>query len=231
MRATFLGVMLLVGMGDALSAQESKADPQYRKIVRTINTMRLTVDFRGASLEEALDYIRDAANINIVVHAAVAETLSEDEQTVTLKLRKLRLKSILKLMLEGKGLTAIYKEGVLLVLPKEKFKRKKITRMYDVADILFKITDFPGPKVELTAPSAAGTGLMGATFSLTGGDTKPGIDQDYLEELIQENTGGESWDGEGVSIRTLSNRWMFITQSARVHREIRRLLNLLRRHK
>ena len=230
MRATFLGVMLLAGMGDALSAQESKADPQYRKIVRKINTLRITVDFRGASLAEALNYIRDAADINIVLHAAVPETLSEKERAVTLKVRNLRLKSVLKFMLEGKGLTAIYKEGVLLVLPKEKIKRKTFTRIYDVAEILFQITHFPGPNVELTGSSSGGAGLTGATFALPGAP-EPGIDQDFLEELIQMHTGGESWDGKGVSIKALSKKWLIITQSARVHREIRRLLNLLRQHK
>ena len=178
-----------------------------------------------------LNVVREFSGLNMVVDATVYEELSEDDLMVTIRVKDLLLKSVLKLMLEMKNLTAIYKEGVLLIVTKgSAVHTKTTTQIYDVRDMLFAIRDFPGPKVELTAPGAGGTPLTGATFSLDEEPTST-ITEDFLVDIIQENTGGGSWDENENASVTLANGLLIVTQTTKVHKEVKRLLQLLRQYK
>lgn len=217
--------------GTAFAQEEGEgADPRKQEILNKINSMRLTVDFNNVPLEQALDYLRDFSGLNIVLDAEVHQKLTEDQLKVTLKVKDLLLKSILKLMLSPRDLTATFREGVLLILPKGKADRSVTLQMYDVRDLLLKVQDFPGPRVELVAPSGAGqTPLTGASFVLE--EPRSTITEDFLTEMVKANTGDRSWDeNPNVSI-ALANGILVVSQSRRVHGEIRRLIEKLRQFK
>ncbi len=231
MKKSMLTAAALAAFAAPLAAQESReSDPRKAEIVNKLNSMRISVDFRGISLEEALNYIRDFTGINIVLDAEVHAKLSEEQLKVTLKVRELLLKSTLKLMLTPKELTATYREGVLVILPRGKVDQAVSLQIYDVRDLLHKIQDFPGPKVELVSPSGAGGGpLTGATFTID--EPKTTITEDFITELVKSNTGDKSWDENPNASVTLANGMLIVSQSKRVHEEIKRLINLLRQFK
>ncbi len=204
-------------------------DPKKQEILNKLNNQRITVDFNAASLDDALNYIRDMTNINIVVDAEVHTKLSEDQLKVNLKVKDLLLKSALKLMLQSKELACTYRDGVLVIMPKDKVNTSVVTRVYDVRDLLFKIADFPGPKVELASPSG-GTPLTGATFSLDS-EAKSTITEDFISELVKSNTGEKSWDDNPNASITLANGLLIVTQSKKIHTEVDRMLNMLRQFK
>ncbi|HLY73607.1 MAG TPA: hypothetical protein VKU80_05770, partial [Planctomycetota bacterium] len=118
--AAFLGILALPAW-----AQEggNESDPRKQEVLNKLNTMRITVDFANVTLEEAVGYLRDFSGLNIVVDADVYKNQSEDQLKVTLKVKDLLLKSVLKLMLNSRELTAMYKEGVVLVIPKGKIDK------------------------------------------------------------------------------------------------------------
>lgn len=221
---------LLAAMAAPLAAQGGTrdADARRQEVLNKLNNQRLSVDFQNTSLEDAIGFIRDFSGLNLHIDAGVHENLTEDQLKVTLKVKDLLLKSVLKLMLGQRGLSAMYREGVLLILPREKIDEKTTLAMYDVRDMLMKIQDFPGPKVELVSPSAQGGPLTGATFSLD--EPRSTITEDFLTEIIQNNTGDRTWDENPNASITLTNGVLVVSQSKRVHTEIRRLLNLLRQY-
>ena len=179
-----------------------------------------TVAFAVASASAALKSDESRADAEAVDEALRCEIRGADAERGKL------LKSVLKLMLDTRGLTMMYKDGVLLVVPKDRIYREVKTQIYDVRDMLLKIQDFPGPKVELTAPGDSSAPLAGATFTLD--EPTSTITEDFLVEVIRQNTGGDSWDeNENASI-TLINGMLIVTQSTKVHREIWRVLQLLR---
>ena len=227
MTAAILGLLALPVMAQE---ERSESDPRRLEVLNKLNTMRITVDFANVTLEEAIGYLRDFSGLNIVVDAEVYKNQSEDQLKVTLKVKDLLLKSILKLMLNSRELTAMYKEGVLLVVPKGKIDKAVTLQLYDVRDLLVKIHDFAGPKVELVAPSKGGGGpLTGATFSLE--EPKSTITEEFITEMVKQNTGDKSWDENPNASITLTNGVMVVTQSKRVHEEIKRFINLLRQFK
>lgn len=214
----------------AVALLQDETDTKREEIITKLNTQKITLDFKDVSLEDALGFVRDYAGINIHIDQEVHTTLSEDQLIVNIKVKDLILKSALKLMLNTKDLTATYKDGVLLIIPKSKANKAVITRVYDVRDLLLKIQDFPGPHVELTAGGSGGTPLTGATFALDE-EPKNVISEDFIVEILKSNTGDGAWDeNENASI-TLANGLLIVTQSKKVHGEVDRMLNLLRQFK
>jgi hypothetical protein len=228
MKRLVLGLAAAAVFAVPVFAQDD-IDPKKQEILNKLNNLRITVDFNGVPLDDALNYIRDMTNINIIVDADVHTKLSEDQLKVTLKVKDLLLKSAMKLMLQAKELSCSYKEGVLIILPKDKVNTAVVTQLYDVRDLLFKIQDFPGPKVELAAPSG-GTPLTGATFSLDS-EPKSTITEDFITELVKSNTGDKSWEDNPNASITLANGILVVTQSKKVHQEVGRMLNMLRQFK
>lgn len=52
--------------------------------------------------------------------------------------------------------------------------------------------------------------------------------EEFLISMVRENTGERSWDDDPRASVSLINGLLCITQTARVHREIRELLPRLR---
>lgn len=220
--------LFVLGMAGLAFAQDT-TDPKREEILGKLNSQRITLDFKDVSLDDALGFVRDFSNLNIVVDAEVYTKLSADQLRITIKVKDLLLKSALKLMLSGRDLTATYKEGVLLVIPKDRANRSTTTRVYDVHDLLVRLQDFPGPKVELATGSGTGTPLTGATFTID--EPKSVITEDFLTEIVKGNTGDGAWDENDRASITLSNGLLIVTQSKKVHGEVERLLDLLRQFK
>ncbi|HLY08537.1 MAG TPA: hypothetical protein VKW04_04425 [Planctomycetota bacterium] len=229
---TMLTAAILGVLGLPAWAQEggNESDPRRQEVVNKLNTMRITVDFANTTLEEAVSYLRDFSGLNIIVDAEVYKNQSEDQLKVTLKVKDLLLKSVLKLMLNSRELTAMYKEGVVLVIPKGKIDKAVTLQLYDVRDLLVKIQDFAGPKVELVSPSKGGGGpLTGATFTLE--EPRSTITEEFITDMVKQNTGDKSWDENPNASITLTNGVMVVSQSKRVHEEIKRFIGLLRQFK
>jgi len=213
-------------------AQEggTETDPRKAEAVNRINTMRVSVDFTNTSLEEAVAFLRDFTGLNIIVDAEVYKNQSEDQLKITLKVKELSLKSVLKLMLGSRELTAMYKEGVVLVVPKSKVDKAVTLQLYDVRDLLVKIQDFNGPKVELVSPQKGGPGpLVGGVFTLD--EPKSVITEEFITDMVKQNTGDKSWDENPNASMNLTNGVLVVSQSKKVHEEIKRFINLLRQFK
>lgn len=228
---SILTAALVVTLAIPARAQEGTGEVDARKaeIVNKLNNQRVSVDFKDSSLEDALSFLRDFSGLNIVLDGEVAQKVSPEQLRVTLKVNDLLLKSVLKLMLSPRDLTAMYKEGVLLILPKGKVDAAVTLQMHDVRDLLFKLQDFQGPKVELVSPSATGGPLTGATFTLD--EPRTTISEEFITEMVKANTGDRTWDENPNASLTLTNGVLVVSQSKRVHEEIAKLINLLRQFK
>jgi type II secretory pathway component GspD/PulD (secretin) len=233
MNMNLLAAAALAAFAAPLLAQEgtgaADTDPRKQEAVNKLNSMRLSVDFKDNTLDEALGFIRDFSGLNIVVDAEVLTKASPDQLKVSLRVKDLLLKSCLKLMLSARDLTAVYNNGVILVVPKGRADRNVYLQIYEVRDLLVKIQDFAGPKVELVSPSKGGSPLIGASFTLE--EPRSTITEEFITEMIKQNTGDRSWDeNQGASI-TLTNGMLIVSQSRRVHAEVKQLINLLRQFK
>jgi hypothetical protein len=191
-------------------------DAAREDAVRKLSAQRVTVDFDGVKLGDALDFLRDATGLNLVLLPSASA--KDADQPVKLKAKDLPVKSVLKLMLHGRGLALTWRGGALAVVPVEEMQDAVVMRIYDVRSHLLRLEDFAGPVMELTKTPQQGPGVV---LSLE--DPKPLVDPDFLIDLIRTSTGGRSWDAGKASLDLADGR-LVVTQTAAVHREIEALL-------
>jgi hypothetical protein len=215
-------ILPLAALGLLAGTARGGDDPRKEEYLKKLDSMRLDVDFRKQPLDDALDFLREFSGLNFHVDAEVREALSEDQLLVTLRVKDLKLKTILGHLLTPRRLTLIYRDGVLVVTTRDKTDLKVFPAIYDVRDLLIKIPDFPGPRVELVSNDPGSDIRTGAVFTLE--PPKQRIEDDFLVEMVQANTGGTSWeDNPNASLR-LVNGMLIVSQSKRVHKEIGRFL-------
>ena len=189
--------------------------------MRRLETMKVTVDFEDVKLPEAVDYLRDASGLNLIVLPRAME--KDGESKIRLKVKDLSVKSILKLLLSSRGLTASYRDGAIVILPKEDLNDSTTMKMFDVRALQVKIQDFNGPVMELTSPLSKKSGI---TLDLPT-DAKVSLPDDFLLDMIRVNTGNGSWDSNPKAAISLTNGMLVVSQTPPVLKEIDALLGLL----
>lgn len=225
--AVILGILALPAQ--AQDGGPATTDTHKREVVNKLDTMRVSVDFTSTTLEEAIGFLRDYAGLNFSIDPDVYKSQSEDQLKITLRVKDLLLKSVLKLMLSSRDLSVLYKDGVLLVVPKGKIDKSVVLQLYDVRDLLVKIQDFPGPKVELSSPQKSGGPLVSGPFTFD--EPHSVLTEDFITDMVKQNTGDKSWEENPNASVTLSNGVLVVSQSRRVHQEIKQFINLLRQFK
>jgi hypothetical protein len=209
----------LVAMASLAGAGDSREDA-----VRKLDTMKVTVDFQDVRLPDAVDYLRDVTGLNLLITPKALE--KEGDSKIRLKVKDLSVKSVLKLVLSSRGLTVSWRDGALVVLPKEDLQDSTTMRMFDVRSLMVKLQDFAGPKVELVGPNNK-TSLTNTGIFVIEELPPPPVDQDLMITLIKENTGSGSWDSNPKAAISMNNGVLVISQTPTVLREIETLIGLL----
>jgi len=171
-----------------------------------------------------MDYLREVTGLNFVLMPKAME--KEGDSKVRLKVKDLSVKSVLKLLLSTRGLTVSWRDGALVVLPKEELQDSTTMRMFDVRSLMVKLQDFAGPKVELVGPNTK-TNLSNVGIVVIDEPQPPLVDQDMMITLIKENTGSGSWDSNPRAAISMNNGVLVISQTPSVLREIETLIGLL----
>jgi type II secretory pathway component GspD/PulD (secretin) len=208
--------MALMAMAAVAWADDGRADS-----IRKLETMKITVDFEDVKLPEAVDYLRDVTGLNFVV---LPKAMDKDgESKIRLKVKDLSVKSVLKLLLAPRGLTASYRDGALVIVPKEDLQDATTLKMFDVRALQVKIQDFNGPVMELTSPLTKKSGIILEIPS----EPKVNLPDDFLIDMIKVNTGSGTWDTNPKAAINLNNGMLVVSQTPAVLKEIDALLGLL----
>ena len=224
----FLSLMCVVALAGSAAAQDDGAASSVRRVKDRLASTKITLDFTNARLDEVMSYFQEYSGLNFHLDADARKDGEEDK--ITIKVKDVSLKTALKLVLNPRDLGCVYQDGVLVIKSKAKLGSLTVTRVYDVRDLLFRLRDFAGPRVELTVPGGAGAALAGASFTLEE-EPKGELTEEFLLDLIKTNTGERSWDDSSAVSISQVNGLLVISQSKPVHEEIRRLLDLLRQFK
>lgn len=203
----------------ALLAAAPAQDKTKSEIDAKVKSLRLSLDFKETPIDQVVDYIREIADINMFVDAKVREKNLQ----ITLKVGDISLGSVLNLMLAPHGCGTLYREGVLQIMTKEDIQDKTVRmQIYDCRDILYPIQHFPGVDLQI---SADGLGVSVQDTSLEPAGEMP------IEELVKAHTGGRSWEENPKCVCTLQNGLLVVKNTPEVHKQIVRLMDMLRAHK
>ena len=215
----------IIKTGEGTGAEE---DPDILAINRKLETMKIDMSFEATKLEDILAFIRDFSGLNILLDASVRDKV-DMEKAITFKVKELVLKNVMKLLLQQFGLDyVITEEKVVLLTTPDKAHGKSVLELHDIRDILVKLQDFAGPRVELVSPqgTAGGGPLTGATFTLDEPKVAS-VGEEQIVDLIKENIAPGTWEGE-QTIEKTPNQQLLVQAPPQVHRELREFLGKLR---
>ena len=212
---------------DLASAEAaSKADSSKQAIQARLQNLKIDLDFTDSPLADVIDFIRDFAQINIVVDPRVYEAATDPDIKVSVKVHDLPLRLALKLLLESRRLAMTYRDGVLMILPPAEAAKEVVMKIYDVRDLLAKIENFEPPKLDLSPPGKP----LNVIITIPEEPVRP-IDEETLVNLIQTHTGKGDWDANPNASIKLANGLLVVTNTPEVHLEIERLIGGLRAFK
>ncbi|MEQ8763455.1 MAG: hypothetical protein RL885_05985 [Planctomycetota bacterium] len=221
--ASLLTTSAAFASDDLIQRDKKTSRRVYAETLHRLASVQFSPRFEKVTARELATYLATVSELSFVVHPSIFEETPEEELTFTLRAERLSALQCLKLFLHQWNLRAVHRHGVILIVPKSEADKNVVLRFYSIQDMLIPIRDFKAPDLNLK-PSKRGFDIEPepeetATRVLAGDD---------IVDLIQENTGGESWDeNEKASIR-LYNGLLVVRQTEAVHREIRRLLAGLR---
>ncbi|MHC4225282.1 MAG: hypothetical protein ACYSX0_12665 [Planctomycetota bacterium] len=214
--AAALLACLIAGTGEA-------GPSSSRSLINALQTRRLSVQFEKVTLDKFVKYVRTATGINIIVkkHAIEKDGGDPDGIEISLKVQNVKVLNVLKLALEPYDLGLAAKGNILIITSKRDARGKPVMVMYNVADLLMPLRDFPAPDLNLYPSSYEPPE-----------PPEPEISQavessEELAELVRQFTGRDTWEDEGVNIHVF-RKHLFIRQYPGVHREIRRFLAAVR---
>ncbi len=215
------------------AAQRASASPRAATTPPTKPLPRAgnAVDFQSVPLGDVLDYLRDAAGVNLYINWPALELAGVSRnQPITLNLRSVSVGKLLDLTLAqcaapGSAPLAWYvSDGVVHVTTAELADREMITRIYSVHDLIADVPDFQAPTLSLSSNASSSGGSGNNIFSGSGTDA-PGSQQmtreqrgEKLVATIVAVVRPEIWQANGgsASIR-FYNGQLIITAPRSIH--------------
>jgi len=149
-----------------------------KKIYDALNEP-ITLDLDESSLQDAVDYIRQKADIEVKLdNKALADAAIDASVLVTFHVKGITLKSALKQMLEDFELTYVVQDETLKITSKEKADGIVSTRVYPVADLVVPVqTQMMGGMGGMGGGMMGGMGggMMGGGMGGMGGGMMGGM--------------------------------------------------------
>jgi len=228
---------------------ESEAD---RAVHLGLMTKIPRLNLTDIEFKDAVDFLRNVSGVSILVSWGALEVVDiTKESPINVVLKNVTAGRALRAVLEnvGGGVTELgynIDEGVVTISTKDDLAKKTGIRVYDIRDLIYRIPNFSGPRIELSMSGAGNAGNNGSGDSGGGlfddeGTDGEGGDGEEAEgltkaeiilkiiELIQKSVDPTSWqpNGEIGSVLELHGQ-LVITQTPDNHTAIRGLIAQLR---
>ena len=200
------------------------AEPEPYKAPETVEVERklnepISINMPDGTIGEAANFLRNYTGLNITIDnvALQDEALTEQTPVNNLILNDVKIKTVLRLMLEPHGLSYKIEDGVLIITTPQS-KSRVFPRVYQVADLVVAPPRNPKPPQQLLNPinnAPASQAQQDPNVLTTGGDTggittkveqERDVDFGPLMQLITTSIEPGSWEikdpNTGNSIRT-----------------------------
>ncbi|MCB9933037.1 MAG: tetratricopeptide repeat protein [Planctomycetes bacterium] len=207
----------------ALSQDAVQVDPEMQQIQNALESKIVDVVYEEETLTNVIADIQRKAGVPIRLHPDVAD--SSGEEAVSISLDGIPLGSALNIILTDLDLKTQYRFGVLFVVGEEEAADESsvVTRVHDVRDLTFNITEFVGPRIRLTAAEDSGSGPS----IVYPDESERTLDIERIEELVTESVAPDSWDTPNA-LKFFGGQ-LVATHTPQVQAELRDFLDELRK--
>jgi general secretion pathway protein D len=124
------------GDGKKTAAAEPSNVPGEATLEQKLD-QRIDIDFLEVPLRDAISYIQENTGIQFVIRQKQLEGASISPDTaITKKLKRVRISTMLELLLDDLELTYVDRDGLVLITTPEDAESRLQTRVYDCRDLL-----------------------------------------------------------------------------------------------
>jgi type II secretory pathway component GspD/PulD (secretin) len=192
-----------------------------KEILKTLSTP-ISVDFKNSRLQDVLEYLRTYTGANILIdEQALKDAEASYDTPVTLKVRNLSLRTVLRKVLGDIGMTYVVKDEVIQATSAQRAKELMVVRRYYIGDLLANMTGGMG----LTLPSPLLAGVISPLnpFNQAAQEARAASFAQaakQLIEMIENSVDTQSWQvngGNGSITFNAPSMSLVIKQSAEVH--------------
>jgi len=116
-------------------------------LLKALNST-LSIDFKELQFKEVIEYLSDKTGLAIIVDdASLKEAMVDYADLVTLKVKKVTVRTILKKVLADRGLAYILKDGTVQVVTAQRARETMVVRSYPIDDLVGGGNQLYGPFV------------------------------------------------------------------------------------
>ncbi len=205
-----------------------RTEELWKQDIRKKLTRRVSFEFVDTALEDAIQFLNAMAKVNIIIDPKIAAE-NANKTPITLRVSEMDVETALKWILRLAELEYDLRNQAVFITKKANLVSNVELEIYDIRDLTTAITDFPGPRVDLSSMAdAAGAGAGGAVanpFDTTAATATRGA-QD-LSVLIKEKLLPAEFADPTTSIEEQSGK-LIVMQRPEVQDRIRQLLRSFR---
>jgi transposase len=198
-------------------------DPRIQNTQNILASKVIPMNYEEETFENVVTDVRKKANINIVLDKAIRE--SKGKENVTISLDNIPVGSALNIILTDLNLKTTYKDGVLFIVAEDATPdvSQLVTRVHDVRDLTFHISEFIGPSIRLKAQDEQ----AGGPSIVYPDEAEKTLDIDRITDLVTESVAKGNWDLP-FSVKFFGGQ-LVATHTPSVQAELRDFLNELRK--
>ena len=163
---SFAIFLLLTPLAAGVSFRESADD----KATRAKLEKRVSINFTKAPLPDVVEFLRQVLDVNIVLDEEALWGRDPRDVLVTLRLRRVRARTILKFLMRKIDMKYAVIDGVIFI--SDEISEPTYLRIYDVRDLVAPIPDFAGAgggRGQGTTEQGLGAGAGGGAGGVGGG--------------------------------------------------------------
>ncbi|MBP9891517.1 MAG: hypothetical protein KBG84_06385 [Planctomycetes bacterium] len=198
-------------------------DPRIQNTQNILASKVIPMNYEEETFENVITDVRKKANINIVLDKAIRE--SKGKENVTISLDNIPVGSALNIILTDLNLKTTYKDGVLFIVAEDAQPdvSQLVTRVHDVRDLTFHISEFIGPSIRLKAQDEQ----AGGPSIVYPDEAEKTLDIDRITDLVTGSVAKGNWDLP-FSVKFFGGQ-LVATHTPSVQAELRDFLNELRK--
>ncbi len=153
------------------AVSEAAESAENRAVRRKLMETQRKLEFTGVPFEQVVEFMRDISGVSIHVKWTALEQAGVNRDTpVNVKLTDVTIEKALRTILDDVGgitpLDYVIDEGVITISTRDDLSRQTVTRVYDIRDLIIRVPNFEGPRIDL---ANIGNNVGGCNVSGTGG--------------------------------------------------------------
>ncbi len=218
-----------------LAFDRSRDSEANRRVYQQLQDRQI-FEFDGIALEDVIQYIAEVAGVDIHVKWEMlnAAGVSESSEVDIRLLQGVTVEKALRIILEDVAgvnpLGFFVDDGVITISTQSDLNQNMYTRVYDIHDMILRVPDFPGPRLDLSTGATTGQDIGGGSIfeDDEDEDDEPTRQEiiDNLIEQIEQIVDERSWD-DGGAISEFGGQ-LIVRQTRENHLAILDLLGQLR---